>query len=146
MFRCPRYVVLEFDGDLTDWLVATGRAKRWSPWACFHTSMETVEVDGDTIGVIARTIGGPYAVLVAEQLAASGARVILGLTSAGQVSPGLRIPSLVLPTKALRDEGTSYHYLPAAETVDGDAGLTAVLQEELFGLGLPVVAGTVWTH
>ena len=83
--------------------------------------------------------------LAAEQLAASGARVILGLTSAGQVSPGLRMPSLVVPTKALRDEGTSYHYLPAAETVDGDAGLTAVLQEHLSGLGLPVVAGTVWT-
>ena len=141
----PEVCVLEFDGDLTDWLVATGRAKRWRPWACFHTSMETVEVDGDTIGVIARTIGGPYAVLVAEQLAASGARVILGLTSAGQVSPGLRMPSLVVPTKALRDEGTSYHYLPAAETVDGDAGLTTVLQEHLSGLGLPVVAGTVWT-
>ena len=141
----PEVCVLEFDGDLTDWLVATGRAKRWSPWPCFHTSMETVDVDDDTIGVIARTIGGPFAVLVAEQLAASGARVILGLTSAGQVSPGLRVPSLVLPVKALRDEGTSYHYLPAAETVDGDAGLTAVLQEELSGLGLPVVTGTVWT-
>lgn len=141
----PEVCVLEFDGDLTDWLIATGRAKRWRPWACFHTSMETVEVDGDDVGVIARTIGGPYAVLVAEQLAASGARIILGLTSAGQVSPGLRIPSLVVPVSALRDEGTSYHYLPSAETVDGDAGLTAVLQEELSRLGLPVVTGTVWT-
>lgn len=141
----PEICLLDFDGDLTDWLVSTGRAKRWRPWACFHTSMEAVEVDGDTVGVIARTIGGPYAVLVAEQLAASGARVILGLTSAGQVSPELTIPSLVLPLRALRDEGTSYHYLPAAETVDGDAGLTALLQEELSDLGLPVVTGTVWT-
>jgi uridine phosphorylase len=141
----PEVCVLEFDGDLTDWLVATGRTKRWTPWACFHTSMETVEVDGNCFGVIARTIGGPYAVLVAEQLAASGARVILGLTSAGQVSPGLRIPSLVVPARALRDEGTSYHYLPAAESVDGDAGLTADLQEQLCGLGLPVVTGPVWT-
>jgi uridine phosphorylase len=141
----PEVCVLEFDGDLTDWLVAAGRAKKWSSWACFHTSMETVEVDGDTIGVIGRTIGGPFAVLVAEQLAASGARVILGLTSAGQVSPGLRIPSLVLPVRALRDEGTSYHYLPAAETVDGDADLTALLQVELSNLGVPVVTGTVWT-
>jgi hypothetical protein len=83
----PEVCVLEFDGDLTDWLVATERAKRWGHWACFHTTMEMVEVDGNAVGVIARTIGGPYAVLVAEQLAASGARVILGLTSAGQVSP-----------------------------------------------------------
>lgn len=141
----PDVCILEFDGDLTDWLVATGRAKRWCSWACFHTSMETVEVDGDCFGLISRTIGGPYAVLVAEQLAASGARVILGLTSAGQVSPGLTIPSLVVSTRAVRDEGTSYHYLPAAESVDGDAGLATALQEELRGLGLPVVTGPVWT-
>ncbi len=141
----PEVCVLEFDGDLTDWLVATGRAKRWHSWACFHTSMEAVEVDGDAVGVIARTIGGPYAVLVAEQLAASGARVILGLTSAGQVSPDLTLPSLVVPTKALRDEGTSYHYLPVGPTVEGDTGLTVLLQEHLSGLGLPVVAGAVWT-
>ena len=141
----PEVCVLEFDGDLTDWLVGTGLATRWRPWACFHTCMETVEVDGESTGVIARTIGGPYAVLVAEQLAASGARVILGLTSAGQVSPGLAIPSLVIPTTAIRDEGTSYHYLPAAESVDADAGPAAALQEELGGLGLPVVTGPVWT-
>ncbi len=141
----PEICILEFDGDLTDWLVAKGLATRWRPWACFHTSMETVEVDGERVGVIARTIGGPYAVLVAEQLAASGARVILGLTSAGQVSPGLRIPSLVVPSTALRDEGTSYHYLPAAEGVDADAGIVKALQNELGSIGLPVVTGPVWT-
>lgn len=102
-------------------------------------------MDTERVGVIARTIGGPYAVLVAEQLAASGVRVILGLTSAGQVSPGLKIPSLVIPTTAIRDEGTSYHYLPAAESVDGDAGLALALEAELGGLGLPVVTGPVWT-
>jgi uridine phosphorylase len=141
----PEVCILEFDGDLTDWLAGTGLATKWRPWACFHTSMETVEVDGARVGVIARTIGGPYAVLIAEQLAASGARVILGLTSAGQVSPELKIPSLVIPTTAVRDEGTSYHYLPAAESVDADAGLSAALQEELGELGLPVFTGPVWT-
>lgn len=141
----PGVCLLEFDGDLTDWLVRTGLATRWRSWACFHTSMDTVEVDGERVGVIARTIGGPYAVLVAEQLAASGVKVILGLTSAGQVSPGLQIPTLVIPTTAIRDEGTSYHYLPAAESVGGDTGLAAALQEALGGLGIPVVTGPVWT-
>jgi uridine phosphorylase len=101
--------------------------------------------DGARVGMIAGKIGGPYAVLVAEQLAASGVRVILGLTSAGQVSPELKTPSLVIPTKAIRDEGTSHHYLPAAESVDADASLAAALQAELGGLGLPVVTGPVWT-
>ncbi len=141
----PEVCVLEFDGDLTDWLVATGRAKRWRPWACFHTSMETVEVDGDAFGVIARTIGGPYAVLVAEQLAASGARIVFGLTSAGRVSSSLPLPSLVVATQAIRDEGTSYHYLPPGERIEADAGVVETLLSEVSAVGLPVSHGLVWT-
>jgi len=141
----PEVCILEFDGDLTDWLAATGRVRRWPSWACFHTAMNVVDVDEGRVGVIARTIGGPYAVLVAEQLAASGARVILGLTSAGRVSADLPVPSLVVPTTAVRDEGTSYHYVPAAATVAADADLVKALGEELVHIGLPVIAGRVWT-
>jgi hypothetical protein len=101
--------------------------------------------EGDCFRVVATTIGGPYAVLIAEQLAASGTRVILGFTSAGQVSRRLKIPSLVVAARALRDEGTSYHYLAAAESVDGDARVAEALKEELGSLGLPIVTGPVWT-
>ena len=62
----PPVCVLEFDGDLTDWLVTTGVAKPWKSWACFHTTMFSLDVDGFTYGIVPRTIGGPYAVLVAE--------------------------------------------------------------------------------
>lgn len=141
----PEVCILEFDGDLTDWLVENGRTERYPAWACFHTTMEAVDVDGENVGLIARTIGGPYTVLVAEQLAACGAKVILGLTSAGRVSETLPIPSLVIVSSALRDEGTSYHYLPSAETVEGDADLAQALRESLSSLDLPVVTGRVWT-
>jgi hypothetical protein len=110
--------VLELDGDLTDWLVSTGAAHPWESWACFHTSMFSLEVDGFTFGIVPRTIGGPYAVLVAEQMAISGAHLVLGLTSAGGVSSAMPVPGLVAVTSAIRDEGTSYHYLPPAQTVD----------------------------
>lgn len=132
----PEVCILEFDGDLTDWLVANGRTERYPAWACFHTTMVVVDVDGGKVGLIARTIGGPYTVLVAEQLAASGAKVILGLTSAGRVSKTLPIPSLVIASSALRDEGTSYHYLPAAEAVEGDADLAQALRESLSSLSI----------
>jgi hypothetical protein len=35
----PAVCVLEFDGDLTDWLVATEVVQPCSDWACFHTTM-----------------------------------------------------------------------------------------------------------
>jgi uridine phosphorylase len=141
----PRVCLLDFDGDITDWLAASGRAEQFLPWACFHTTMFSLRVNGEMCGIVPRTIGGPYAVLVAEQLASSGAQLILGLTSAGRISPNLPLPSFVIATAAIRDEGTSYHYLPAARTVTAPADLRAVLRGELCKLGRAVEEGTVWT-
>jgi len=141
----PPVCVLDFDGDLTDWLVETAAAQPCAEWACFHTTMYTLEVDGARCGLIARTIGGPFAVLVAEQLAVSGAQVVIGLTSAGRVLRELPVPALVVATSALRDEGTSYHYLPPAATVDAPAELARVLGAEIEGAGPPVFSGPVWT-
>jgi len=142
----PPLCVLEFDGDLTDWVVAQGIAKPFPGWPCFHTTMYAMELDGVHCGIIARTIGGPYAVLIAEQLAAAGARLIIGLSSAGRVSAELPLPCLVVATGAIRDEGTSLHYLPPSETVECPApAAAAALHKELLATGWQVRKGTVWT-
>ena len=141
----PRVCVLEFDGDLTDWLVMKGYATPCERWACFHTVMHTIEVGGKTCGIIARTIGGPFAVLIAEQLKASGAELVLGLTSAGRVSPSLPLPSLVIVQEAIRDEGTSYHYIAADNAVESDPDLVRTLADGISDLGLLVSSGRVWT-
>jgi uridine phosphorylase len=141
----PAICVLDFDGDLTDWLVSQTKAVRFEPWACFHTSMFGLEVDGARCGIIPRTIGGPYAVLVAEQLRAAGAHLILGLTSAGRVLPSLPLPSLIAVTSAVRDEGTSFHYLPPARTVSCPTAINGLFEEELSRLGLNVFQGAAWT-
>ena len=141
----PPICILEFDGDLTDWLISTGAAKPWKSWACFHTTMHTVEVEGTPCGIVPRTIGGPYAALIAEQLRASGAQVVLGLTSAGRVAASVSVPSLVVATEAIRDEGTSYHYLSASRPAVADAMLADSLVQGLGNLGVPVLSGAVWT-
>jgi uridine phosphorylase len=142
----PSLCLLEFDGDLTDWLVGQGLAKPFPSWPCFHTAMFAVEVESIICGIIPRTIGGPYAVLIAEQLAAAGAELIIGLTSAGRVSRELPLPSLVAVTSAIRDEGTSFHYLPSSKDVDCPAPLMpALLERELAMAGFTVRCGKVWT-
>ena len=141
----PPVCVLDFDGDLTDWLIRQGAAAPFEPWACFHTRMYALEADGIRCGIVPRTIGGPYAVLIAEQLRVSGARLILGLTSAGRVSPSLPLPCLVAVTGAVRDEGTSLHYLPPADRIDCPVPIAGLLADELGRLGSAVVQGCVWT-
>jgi hypothetical protein len=41
----PDVCVLDFDGDLTDWMVSAGAAHPCRSWACFHTSMFSTEAD-----------------------------------------------------------------------------------------------------
>jgi len=141
----PPVCILEFDGDLTDSLVREGIAKPFPSWACFHTSMFATQLEGVPCGIIARTIGGPYAVLIAEQLHAAGAKIIIGLTSAGRLAPDLPLPCLVVATSAIRDEGTSYHYLAPSREVACATPIVPLLERELRATGWSVRPGTVWT-
>jgi len=144
--RVPPLCVLDFDGDLSNRLAADRATTTMTSWACFHTSMGVMSLDGLRCGIVPRTIGGPYAVLVAEQLWAAGAQVIVGITSAGRVSPTLPLPSVVIIDEAVRDEGTSLHYVPPSTTIATPT--PAIL--ELLARGLSPVAahvqrGTAWT-
>jgi hypothetical protein len=142
----PPLCVLDFDGDLSDHLADTGLSTPLTSWACFHTSMRVLALDGLVCGIVPRTIGGPYAVLIAEQLRAAGAKVIVGLTSAGRVSPSLPLPSIVVIDEAVRDEGTSLHYLPPSASVETPSPrLVDVIAQELSALRVPVSRGAVWT-
>ena len=143
--RVPSVCALDFDGDLVDALKAAGATSKSEHWACFHTAMEVLRIDDIEVGIVDRTIGGPYAVLIAEQMAVSGAKAIIGLASAGRIDPQLPLPSLVVPTKALRDEGTSLHYIPPSRYVDAPEPAASILAQELAGTGLPVARGAVWT-
>ena len=141
----PPVCFLEFDGDLTDWLVAQGIAKPFDAWPCFHTRMFAMRLEGVECGIIARTIGGPFAVLIAEQLHAAGAKLIAGLTSSGRISPDLPLPCLVVATSAIRDEGTSFHYLPPGKEVACPGKAAPLLERELAATGWNVRCGKVWT-
>lgn len=142
----PPLCVLDFDGDLADGVASDGLSTPLLSWACFHTSMHVLTLEGLSCGIVPRTIGGPYAVLVAEQLRAAGAEVIVGLTSAGRVSSSLSLPSIVVIDEAVRDEGASLHYLaPSASITTPTPALAALLAEELRTMGSPVRMGTAWT-
>lgn len=108
--------------------------------------MQAVTLEGLTCGVVSRTIGGPYAVLIAEQLWAAGAQLIVGITSAGRVSPGLPLPSIVVVEDAVRDEGTSLHYLgPSSTVATPTPSVLDALVRELSMVAPHARLGRVWT-
>jgi len=111
----PKVCVLDPDGDIVRYLIRRGEAECDESWACYHTNLHRFLLDNTSIGIIGCAVGGPFAVLVAEQLFVSGCELLISITSAGRILPVRQPPYFVLIEKALRDEGTSYHYLPPAK-------------------------------
>jgi uridine phosphorylase len=139
----PSVCVLDPDGDLSRHLRDSGTLRN-PYWACYHTDLYDLDVNGETVGVVGCAVGASFAALVSEELFASGCQFLISVTSAGQVAPAGSPPYFVLIDRALRDEGTSYHYLPAASY--------AHIPQEMLALGQSLVTGEprivrggVWT-
>ena len=141
----PAVCILDPDGDVVRHLKAAGEARRFASWPCYHTELHTFQLAGETVGIVGYAVGAPFAVLVAEELFACGCRFLLSLTSAGQIVAVAPPPYFVVIERALRDEGTSYHYAAASEFAEADPGLVAIAMDALEREGLRVFAGTSWT-
>ncbi len=146
----PGVCVLDPDGDLVRTLRRTGAARPSPGWACYHTELFEFDLPGGTpVGIVGLAVGAPFAVLVAEQLFASGCRYLISLTSAGQIAElDEPPPYTVLIDRALRDEGTSFHYLPpgAADFVAApDPALLDAVEREARRRGIALHRGATWT-
>lgn len=141
--RVPEICLLDPDGDLFRQLRNAG-ARRNPYWACYHTEMLDLEIAERTVGVVGCAVGAPFAVLVAEEMFASGCRLLVSITSAGQIAPAGRPPYFVLIDRALRDEGTSYHYLPPAPYSHISPEMLVLGRDLLHGHP-QVVQGGTWT-
>mgnify|MGYP000846272006 CR=1 FL=1 len=142
----PKVCVLDPDGDIVRHLLATGQARLDPTWACYHTTLYSFVRGGIEFGIVGCAVGASFAVLVAEEMFASGCQLLISVTSSGQISPAAQAPPyFILIDKALRDEGTSYHYLPPADYAHLDADLLALFAGAFAGLAVPVYRGATWT-
>jgi uridine phosphorylase len=84
--------------------------------------MYTSEYHDLEFGIIGCAVGASYAVLLAEQLFVSGCELLISITSAGKLNE-LVSKDYVLIDDTIRDEGTSYHYLPSEDKAQLDRNL-----------------------
>ena len=143
--QAPRICVLDPDGDLVTQLQRSNRCVADPNWACYHTTLFRFVEAGIEFGIVACAVGAPFAVLVAEELFACGCSALISVTSAGQLDACQAPPYFVLIEWALRDEGTSYHYLPPAEFSHANPELLGRLTDAFTELRVSVFRGAVWT-
>lgn len=141
----PDVCVLDPDGDLVNYLIKTNQATINKCWACYHTKLYNVKQKDFEFAILGCAVGASFAVLIAEQLFASGCKTLISVTSAGIINPTKNNSKFVLIEQAFRDEGTSYHYLPPSEPSNINPDLLDNLMSYYHKTCLSIEAGISWT-
>lgn len=101
--------------------------------------------DGTQVGVVHPGVGAPMAVATLEEVVALGGRRFTAVGGAGVLVPDLVLGHAVVVDSAVRDEGTSFHYLAPGRTVDADAAGVAALAARLHAADVAHTVGRTWT-
>ncbi len=143
----PEACVLTWFRGATDRLVAArgGRVLARNVWADGPHPLYEIDWDGHRLGLVAMSVGGPAAGGMLEELIAYGCRAFVACGGAGSLRPELTLGHLMVVTSALRDEGTSHHYLPPGRTVDANPRAVAAIEATLTDHGVPYLVGRTWT-
>jgi len=128
-------VVEEHDGRVIDHVVSEiGR-----------NPVYELEYGGRRLTLLHPGIGAPLAAGFLEELIARGCRSFVACGGAGVLIPGVAMGHVVVPVEAVRDEGTSYHYLPVGEAARPSAAAVEAIRATLDDHHVPYVTGTTWT-
>jgi len=139
--------VLCFFTEVFENLEKTGRAR------VVHTlggesgenKIYIVELGGEQVTAMHPGVGAPLAAARLEQLIALGCRKFIACGGAGVLDSSIDVGGILVPTSAVRDEGTSYHYLPPAREIAANEAVVAVIKAVLDEAGIPYLETKTWT-
>jgi len=100
---------------------------------------------GERLAVFHPGVGGPLAAGWLEEVIAMGVRKLTACGGAGSLIPKLTVGHVIVPTAAVRDEGTSYHYMPPSREVVVDPHAIECIEGVLRERDVPYVIGKTWT-
>jgi uridine phosphorylase len=143
----PEAAVLCFFHEVIDKLVAGGLARECVRWSSEQgpTALYELESGGDRVAILHPGVGAPIAAIRLEAAIALGCRRFVSCGGAGALVPELALGHVVVPISAVRDEGTSYHYLPPGREVMANQEALRSVEALLRETDIPFVLGKTWT-
>jgi uridine phosphorylase len=128
-------------------LVAEGRARvvdnRRSEMGA-HPVYEIV-VEGKRLAVFHPGVGAPLAAALLDELIALGCKKFIACGGAGVLDREIAVEHVIVPVAAIRDEGTSYHYLPPGREVAASAEGVAAIERVLQARRVDYLLTKTWT-
>jgi|TARA_Y100000310_G_scaffold286082_1_gene309972 uridine phosphorylase len=143
----PEHCVLCFFREAIDAAAATLNLQ---PLRSLQSEMGEMPVfaaehNGHAMAIVPAPVGAPLAAAVLEEIVARGARKFIVCGGAGVLDSAIGSGEIVVATAAVRDEGTSYHYLPpereARPTQAAVDAITRVLERHKCSY----IKGKTWT-
>ena len=110
-----------------------------------HWPVYKVTYKGKNFALYKARLGAPACVGSFEDLIPMGAKRIILLGNCGVLDKSIEDCGIIIPTRAIRDEGTSFHYAPPSDYIDVNHKYIPEFIEVLKACGYPYVMGTTWT-
>jgi uridine phosphorylase len=143
----PEHCVLTFFGEVVDKVVAEKGARLIAtfPWEDGPHHIYEIEHMGKRLAFLQPDVGAPVSAALLEDAIALGCRKFIVCGGCGVLEKDIAVGHLIVVSGAVRDEGTSYHYIPAGRELHADAVAVAALESVLKRRGLPYLVGKTWT-
>lgn len=142
--KVPEYILLSLSVGVTPLLIKELRAKK-APWIYRARPLFIGEISGKAIGIIWAAPGAPLTAMIMEDLIACGAKVLIGIGLFAAIQPEIKVGDLIIPTLAIRGEGTSHYYLPKEVKAVPDRELVKIIKASCEDLGVRYFVGHIYT-
>lgn len=114
-------------------------------WEHMTHPLYELDVDGKRLAVFHPGVGAPLAAGLLEEVIALGCRKFIACGGAGVLDRDIAVGHIIVPSAAIRDEGTSYHYLPPGREVNASPEGVAAIEQVLKRHGYQYIVSKTWT-
>ena len=143
----PKHCILTFFREVLDKLHDQGKAKIITThhWADSDRHLFELEFRGQRFAAIHPGVGASLTCGILEEVIARGCRIFIACGGCGVLDRDIGVGGLIVPTAAIRDEGTSYHYLPPKREVQPSPDAVRAIEKVLLAHNIPYRLGKTWT-
>jgi uridine phosphorylase len=143
----PTKGVMCFFADVIENLKSQGRLRRIGEVNCELGKLPVFECESgkDKVFVLQAGLGAPFSAGLLDEMIARGANRVVVCGGCGVLNKEIAVGHLIILNSAIRDEGTSYHYLPPGREIQSSPTITADIEQVVKQHNLPYLVGKTWT-
>jgi len=141
----PERVVMCFFNDVLHKLFCEQKPLYYLGSEIGKNPVYVTEYEGTPIAIMHPGVGAPLAGAFMEELYGKGGRKFIAVGGAGVLDSSIDVGYVIIPTEAVRDDGTSYHYLPAGESAIAHPDAIKAIETTLTAHKIPYDKGKTWT-